>query len=174
MKCPQSSKLSISAHAKIHRSRSTYPPSIPLCKNFRMHARSNHRKTFKNEISTPVFPVRFESLMPPSSFISHDHVCMCKQKINPAALQACQAQKRRMYADRGYVEVFKSHHVGRERDVVLRRLRGRSRLLFFRRPCKEVGLAVMAGLVGWGWKEFRFKDGNQCATGRNEVSKVRG
>jgi hypothetical protein len=53
-----------------------------------------------------------------------------------------------MYADRG----FKSHRVELERDVVLRRLRGRSLLLFFRRPCEVVGLVwvleEMGGFVG--------------------------
>jgi hypothetical protein len=53
-----------------------------------------------------------------------------------------------MYADRG----FKSHRVELERDVVLRRLRGRSLLLFFRRPCEVVGLVCvleeMGGFVG--------------------------
>jgi hypothetical protein len=72
-------------------------------------------------------------------------------------------------------KVSKSHRVEQGRDVVLRRLRGRSLLLFFRRPCEEVGVSCVGGgwrgLAGWGWKEFRFKDG---ATGRNEVSKVKG
>jgi hypothetical protein len=36
-------------------------------------------------------------------------------------------------------EVFKNHRVEQGRDVVLRRLRGRSLLLFFRRPCEVVG-----------------------------------
>ena len=37
--------------------------------------------------------------------------------------------------------VLKSHRAERERDVVLRRLRGRSLLRFFRPPCEEERLA---------------------------------
>jgi hypothetical protein len=72
-------------------------------------------------------------------------MCNASKKSIP---QPFQSEEKRMYADRG----FKSHRVERERDVVLRRLRGRSLLLFFRRPCGEVGVSCvleeMAGLEG--------------------------
>jgi hypothetical protein len=64
-------------------------------------------------------------------------------------LRTCCVEERRMYADRGYVEMFKSHRVERGRDVVLRRLQGRSLLLFFRRPYEEVGVSCVGG-VGLG------------------------
>jgi hypothetical protein len=79
----------------------------------------------------------------------------CKQKPHPTPPQSLLLEnvqcRRKEDVCRSWVcEVFKSHRVEQGRDVVLRRLRGRSLLLFFRRPCEEVGLAVLAGLVGQG------------------------
>jgi hypothetical protein len=84
--------------------------------------------------------------------------------------------QKRMYADRGYVEwlkVSKGHRVEREQDVVLRRLRGRSPLLFFRRPCEVVGVSLCwRGWWGTVGRSSFFGVRNRCAINRNEVLKV--